>query len=320
MDRSHRVIPSLLKPYLRHPDDCMVLDGALATELESRGADIDDPLWSAKILVEAPATIRQLHFDYFAAGADVAITASYQASFEGFAERGLDRIQSADLIRLSVDLAKQARDEFLEQAEADTARRRPLVAASVGPYGAHLHDGSEYHGNYSASDRKIVDFHLRRIEVLLQAGPDLLALETIPSLREGELLLRTLEEFPQALAWLSFSCRDGSLLNHGESFARAMAAADDSAQIVAAGVNCTPPQFVSDLLRSVPGDIGKPLLAYPNSGECWVAGVNSWLPGQAGDSLAGMAAHWRTLGARIIGGCCRTGVADIADLSRSLRA
>lgn len=319
MEPSSRVIPSLLEPYLRDPGDTLVLDGALATELENRGADIDDPLWSAKVLLETPGAIRQLHYDYFAAGADVAITASYQASFEGFAARGLDRKQSADLLRLSVELARQARDEFLEQAEPGTARGRPLVAASVGPYGAHLHDGSEYHGNYSASDRKIRDFHLGRIEVLLQAGPDLLALETIPSLREGELLLRALEEFPQALAWLSFSCRDGVLLNHGESFASAMAAAADSAQIVAAGVNCTPPQFVSDLLSSVPGDSGKPLLVYPNSGESWVAGEHNWLPGQACESLAGMAAEWRVLGARIIGGCCRTGVADIAELSLSLR-
>lgn len=320
MDHSSPVIPPLLRPYLKRPGDTIVLDGALATELESRGADIHDPLWSAKILLEAPATIRQLHYDYFAAGADIAISASYQASFEGFAARGLDRHQSENLLRLSVELARQARDEFLEQSEPDAARGRPLVAASVGPYGAHLHNGSEYHGDYPASDRKILDFHLRRIEVLLQAGPDLLALETIPSLREGELLLRVLEEFPQALAWLSFSCRDGVLLNHGESFASAMAAAGDSAQIVAAGVNCTPPQFVSDLLSSVPGDSRKPLLVYPNSGECWVAGENTWLPGQAGDSLAGMAAQWRALGARIIGGCCRTGVADIAELSRSLRA
>ena len=319
MQHPSPIVPALLQPYLRRAGDILVLDGALATELESRGADINDPLWSAKILLEAPASIRQLHYDYFAAGADVAITASYQASFEGFAARGLDRSQSAKLIRLSVELALQARDDFLEKAERESDRPPPLVAASVGPYGAHLHDGSEYRGNYSVPDRQLIDFHLRRIEVLLQAGPDLLALETIPSLREGELLLRALEEFPHALAWLSFSCRDGASLNHGESFASAMAAAADSAQIVAAGVNCTPPQFVCDLLTSVSGETGKPLLAYPNSGECYVAGDNTWLPGQTDDSLAGMAAQWRRLGARIIGGCCRTGVADIAQLSRSLR-
>ena len=319
MDYPSPTVPALLEPYLHEPGDTMVLDGALATELESRGADINDPLWSAKILVEAPASIRQLHYDYFAAGADIAITASYQASFEGFAARGLNRSQSAELIRLSVELALQARDEFLEKTTREPDRPPPLVAASVGPYGAHLHDGSEYRGDYSAPDRQLIDFHLRRIEVLLQAGPDLLALETIPSLREGELLLRALEEFPQALAWLSFSCRDGALLNHGESFASAMTAAADSAQIIAAGVNCTPPKYVRDLLGSVSGETGKPLLAYPNSGECYVAGDNTWLPGQADGSLTGMAAQWRRLGARIIGGCCRTGVADIAELSRLLR-
>lgn len=309
----------LLAPFLADPDGVMILDGALATELEARGADINDPLWSAKILLEAPQNIRQLHYDYFAAGADVAITASYQASFEGFAARGLSRQKAADLMRLSVELARQARDELLDSGQQDPDRPRPLIAASIGPYGAHLHDGSEYHGNYQATDKAITDFHLRRMETLLQASPDLLALETIPSLREGELLLRAMEQFPDALAWLSFSCQDETRLSHGESFASAMAAANDSEQIVAAGLNCTPPEHVSPLLESVRGHTSKPLLVYPNSGECWISSGNRWIPGNTSESLAVMARLWQTEGATVIGGCCRTGVSDIAELARSLR-
>lgn len=308
-----------LRPFLTHPDSVVILDGALATELEARGADIDDPLWSAKVLLEAPETIRQLHYDYFAAGADVAITASYQASFEGFAARGLEEAESAGLMQLSVELAKQARAELLDSGHHDSQRPLPLIAASVGPFGAHLHDGSEYHGRYDASNNRIRDFHLRRMEVLLEAGPDLLALETIPSLREGEILLRALESFPQAAAWLSFSCGDGERLNHGESFASAVAACEDSDQIVAVGVNCTPPQHVDSLLRSAAGRGRRPRLVYPNSGECWVAHQNTWLPGESGGSLAVMGRQWKEAGARLIGGCCRTGVDDIAALAAALR-
>lgn len=313
-------IHPVLAPFLASPDDVLILDGALATELEERGADINDPLWSAKVLLESPESIRQLHYDYFAAGADVAITSSYQASFEGFAARGLSREEAARLMRLSVELANQAREELLESGQQDLHRPGPLVAASIGPYGAHLHDGSEYHGNYQATDTAIRDFHLRRMETLLQANPDLLALETIPSLREGEILLRALEAFPGAAAWISFTCQDDSRLSHGESFASAMAAAGDSKQIVAAGLNCTPPKHVAPLLDSARGKTKKPLLVYPNSGECWVSSGNRWIPGSKSESLAVMARLWQEQGARLIGGCCRTSVRDIGKLVRSLRA
>jgi homocysteine S-methyltransferase len=319
MSRDTQAITSILAPFLVDPEEVIILDGALATELEGRGADINDPLWSAKVLMESPESIRQLHYDYFAAGADVAITASYQASFEGFGARGLSREDAAALMRLSVELANQARDEVLDSGQRDTHRPRPLVAASIGPYGAPLHDGSEYHGNYPAADKAISDFHLRRMETLLQANPDLLALETIPSLREGELLLRAMEEFPDTVAWLSFSCQDDTRLCHGESFASAMAAANDSSQIVAVGLNCTAPQHVSPLLASAKGYTTKPLLVYPNSGECWVSKGNRWIPGSTSESLAVMAQLWQQEGARLIGGCCRTGVKDIADLARSMR-
>jgi len=294
-----------------------IVDGAMATELEKRGADIADPLWSAKVLLEKPALIRDLHRDYFLAGADIAITASYQASFEGFAARGLDAGQARDLFRLSVQLADEARDEFLDRCPAP--RPRPLLAASLGPYGAHLHDGSEYHGRYRASDRRIADFHRRRIEVLLDTRADLLAMETIPALREAEVLLRVLEEFPDARAWLSYSCRDGTAICHGESFASAVAAAASSPQVVAVGVNCTAPQFVTDLLQSARHRTRLPLLAYPNSGESWIPGEYAWVPGAEARSLAQAALGWRAAGARLIGGCCRTGVADIAALAKALR-
>lgn len=305
-----------LQPLLAHKP-VVILDGALATELERRGADLKDPLWSAKILLEEPALIRQLHYDYFIAGADVAITASYQASFPGLAARGLDAVQSADLMRRSVALAIQARDHYRNQLADDLVTQRPLlIAASVGPYGAYLHDGSEYRGDYDLTVEQLMDWHRPRLAVLATSGADLLACETIPSLAEGEALVRLLAEFPDTAAWLSFSCADGAHVCHGERFADCATMAAASPQIVAIGVNCTPPRYIESLLQKAMTVTQKPLLTYPNSGEYWDAATQCWLPGSGVADFAAAAQRWHTAGARIIGGCCRTTPADIAALAR----
>ncbi len=295
----------------------VILDGALATELEQRGADLKDPLWSAKILLEEPALIRQLHEDYFTAGADVAITASYQATFPGLAARGLDAEQSAALMRLSVQLATQARTGYCtHHADDPTAQRPLLVAASVGPYGAYLHDGSEYRGDYGLTVEELMAWHRPRLAVLATSGADLLACETIPSLAEAEALVRVLTEFPGTAAWLSFSCADGEHVCHGERFVDCVAMAAASPQIVAVGVNCTPPRYIESLLQQATTVTQKPLLTYPNSGERWDAANQCWLPGSGVADFAAAAQRWHAAGARLIGGCCRTTPADIAALAR----
>ena len=295
----------------------VILDGALATELEQRGADLKDPLWSAKILLEEPALIRQLHEDYFTAGADVAITASYQATFPGLAARGLDAEQSAALMRLSVQLATHARTDYCtHHADDPTAQRPLLVAASVGPYGAYLHDGSEYRGDYGLTVEELMAWHRPRLAVLATSGADLLACETIPSLAEAEALVRVLAEFPGTAAWLSFSCADGEHVCHGERFVDCVAMAAASPQIVAVGVNCTPPRYIESLLQQAAIVTQKPLLTYPNSGEHWDAANQCWLPGSGVADFAAAAQRWHAAGARLIGGCCRTTPADIAALAR----
>lgn len=307
-----------IDPFLHH-QSCLVLDGALATELERRGAVLDDPLWSARILLERPGLIRQVHEDYFRAGADGAITVSYQASFEGFARRGLSREQSEALLRGSVRLAVEAREAFWAEAANRAGRLRPLVAASVGPYGAFLADGSEYRGDYGLSKRQLIDWHRPRLAVLADSGADLLACETIPCLREAEALVELLGEFPGTAAWLSFSCCDGEHLCHGEPFREAAALAESCPQVVAVGVNCTPPAYVEGLLRSAAGHTGKPLLAYPNSGETWDAQRHCWVSGGRPVDFGALARRWYAAGARLIGGCCRTGPADIARIRHLLR-
>ena len=229
-----------LTPFLEG-DGVVILDGALATELERHGADLRDPLWSAKILLENPDLIRQVHLDYFTAGANVATTASYQATIPGLMYRGLSREQAADVLRLSVTLARQARDEF------ETRAIKPLVAASIGCYGASLHNGAEYHGNYGLSVQQLIDWHRPRVEILANAGADLLALETVPSLDEVEALVTLFRDFPNTPAWLSLSCQDERRLCHGETFADAVALANELPNIIAVGVNCTPPRFIGGL-------------------------------------------------------------------------
>ncbi len=310
---------TLFEPILRQ-QGIVILDGALATELEVRGADLNDPLWSAKILLEEPQLIRQLHDDYFVAGADVAITASYQASFPGLAARGLTDEQAADFMRLSVQLAIEARDRFRRgtacRAPTKAYQSGPLIAASIGPYGAYLHDGSEYRGDYGLTVNELMAWHRPRMAVLAASGADLLACETIPSLAEGEALVRLLAEFPDTLAWLSFSGRDGEHICHGERFADAVALANRSAQILAVGVNCTAPRHIESLLQSAQDVTDKPLLAYPNSGERWDGTAHCWLPGTGEADFAEAAERWYAAGARLIGGCCRTGPGEIRALQR----
>lgn len=300
----------------------VVLDGGLATELERRGADLRDSLWSAKVLLENPALIYQVHLDYFAAGADVATTASYQASFAGLAQRGLDQDGAAEVMRRSVALACAARNDFWRNPNNRQARLRPLVAASVGPYGAVLANGAEYSGDYDLDLAGLVAFHAPRLAVLAASGADLLACETIPTLVEAEALLAALAAVcPEMPAWLSFSCGDGQRLRHGERLTDAVALVARSRQVVAVGVNCTAPRHVESLLRAARAaqadSVRAPLLAYPNSGEVWNP-ETGWHIGEVhGDFGAGVA-RWWAAGARLIGGCCRTTPDDVRDVRVSL--
>jgi homocysteine S-methyltransferase len=289
----------------------MILDGALATELEARGADLDDELWSAKVLIEQPDLIRAVHVDYFRAGADVATTATYQASFGGFARRGIDSGAAAELMRTAVDLARSARDEFWADPANRHARLRPLVAASIGPYGATLADGSEYRGNYALSDRQLKEFHRPRLKLLAESGADLLAIETLPCEREALVLAQLVQECAPIPAWIAFSCRDGVHTREGQSICDCVLRLDAFEQIVAIGINCTAPQYIVPLLHAMRGQTGKPLVAYPNSGEQYDAGAKHWHGGAGPVPFAAAATAWRDAGARLIGGCCRTNPADI---------
>ena len=314
----------ILAPFLAD-DGVLLLDGGLATELEARGHGLSDALWSARLLRDDPAAIQTVHEAYFEAGARVAISASYQASVAGFARAGVGEVEAEALMRRSVALAVEAREAFLvRRASVHTARvatARPLVAASIGPYGATQADGSEYTGDYALDDAglgALARFHRQRLAVLADAGADLLACETIPSGREAMVLLDLLRDLPadSPPAWLSLSCRDGRSLRDGTPIEVVAARAQASDRLVAFGVNCVDPEHVLPLLQRAARETDLPLVAYPNKGERWDAKARCWVGGTGWDeaSLAGAARAWRAAGAWLIGGCCRTGPADIAAL------
>jgi homocysteine S-methyltransferase len=294
-------------------DDLVLLDGGLATELERRGHDLSDDLWSARLLLDRPEEIVATHRSYFAAGARVATTSSYQASFEGFARRGCSHDEAAALMRRSVRLARDTADA----AQADDGVRR-WVAASVGPYGAVLADGSEYSGDYGLTDAALRDFHGPRTEVLATSGADLLAIETIPSEQEVTVLLQVLDELPDGTAaWLSVTCADAATSRRGDDIDRVFGLARGHDRVLAVGVNCTAPEHVEELVLRAVAASGKPAVAYPNSGESWDAATRSWGGDGAGVDPAA-AARWVAAGARYVGGCCRVGATDIARLAAAL--
>ena len=302
-----------IRPFLNH-QNLFILDGGLATELEKRRFNLDDPLWSAKILLEQPDAIRQVHTDYLWAGADCVISASYQASLPGLLARGFSEAEAADLIRFSVQLAMEARDQFWAIMANRRGRIRPLVAASVGPYGAYLANGSEYTGVYDLDEAGLLAWHKPRWEILANSGADLLACETIPSLAEAKALRQLLLATPQMPAWVSFACKNGSQINDGTPLAECVALLNDVPNLVAVGINCTPPRFVTDLITAVQAHTNKLIIVYPNSGEQFDPNTKTWL-GQSDPSEFGtISREWRKMGALLVGGCCRTGPAHIQQI------
>jgi homocysteine S-methyltransferase len=297
-----------LERLLRHTDTAVITDGGLATELEAQGHDLSDALWSARLLLDEPAAISAVHRAFFQAGAMIATTASYQVSFEGFATRGIDASGTAELLRRSVAVAQAARAEF-------AADGRPRwVAASVGPYGAVLADGSEYRGRYGRSVRQLRDWHRPRLEILAETGPDVLAVETIPDIDEAEAIAPVIADIGLP-CWLSYTIEQGKT-RAGQPLSDAFAIVADLPQVIAVGVNCCAPAEVTKAVRLAREITAKPVIAYPNSGEAWDAARRTW----TGTSRisAGRASQWLAAGARLVGGCCRVRPADISSLAAAV--
>ncbi|XP_013794435.1 uncharacterized protein LOC106478439 [Limulus polyphemus] len=306
-----------------------LLDGGFATELVNLGFQLDDdPLWSSRVLATNPQSIVEVHKSYLMSGSDIITTASYQASVEGFEKYLNASVEEAEkLIGSSVSLAIQACENFWSQYHIQmelAGKTKPLVAGSVGPYGAVLHDGSEYTGNYvdNMTLEQLMAWHRPRIRCLVEAGCDILAFETIPAAKEGIALLKLLNEFPEAKAWLSFSCQDPHKLAHQESLeasVKSCLAVAPQHQLLAIGVNCCPPQYVQSLLSDIQLVRQKlPLLAYPNSGEKWEA-QKGWTSKCESQPIHYFLEDWIDLGVHYIGGCCRTTPYHIRNIAETLQ-
>jgi homocysteine S-methyltransferase len=309
-------------PFLK-ASGALVLDGGLATELEKRGHDLNDDLWSARLLMDSPAAIQEVHYDYFWAGADCGISTSYQATLDNLQARGLTIMQAVDLLRRSVKLVQAARNQFWQEYDGgwkiedrnrstvlrpgSAKRLYPLVAASIGPYGAALADGSEYVGDYNLEEDALFEWHRQRWHVLARSGADLLACETIPSYNEARALLRLLRETPGVWAWFSFSCRDEAHISDGTPISQCARLLDGQPRVVAVGVNCTPPRYIGGLIRAITAVSTQPVIAYPNSGERYDPKINQWYGLSDAAEFGTFSREWRKAGAALIGGCCRTG-------------
>ena len=291
------------------PERVLVLDGGMSNVLEDRGHDLSSDLWTARLLLDDPGEVAAVHAAYYRAGSDVATTASYQASVPGLVAAGLDREQAEATIRASVSVARETRDQLAEELG-----RELLVAASVGPYGAYLADGSEYRGRYGVTAAELRDFHAPRLELLAETGPDLLAVETIPDADEAEVLVPLLEELGLP-AWFSYAVTGGTT-RAGQPLEDAYAVVAGCEPLVAVGVNCSAPRDVGPALATAAAVTGKPGVAYPNLGERWDNATHSWAG--EGEFDVDLAPGWVATGARLVGGCCRVGPDRIAELRAAL--
>jgi homocysteine S-methyltransferase len=298
---------------LRDAADVVVLDGGMSNALEDRGHDLSDALWTARLLRDAPEEIAAVHEAYYRAGAVVATTASYQASGPGFTRAGLGHEEADALVTRSVAIARDVRDRMDDDRPRDDGARR-RVAASVGPYGAVLADGSEYRGRYGLTRAELREFHLPRLELLATAGPDLLAVETIPDADEAEVLVGLLDGVGLP-AWFSFSA-EGPRTRAGQPLRDAFAIAGSADCVVAVGVNCCEPTDVLPAVALAAEVTGLPAVAYPNSGEAWDAEARRWRGGTSYD--VGLARDWVRAGAAYVGGCCRVGPHAIAALAAAV--
>lgn len=317
----------------------VLLDGGLATELERAGHGLNDPLWSAKVLVEDPGAVAAVHTSFLHAGADCVTTATYQATFEGLAARGVARTEAETILRDAVDLAVRARDRFWADeanhmwparrpvgasAAQPTGRTRPLVAASIGPYGAFLADGSEYRGDYAIGPTALADFHRARLRLLANTRADILACETIPSFTEARALAALIDDVTDKPAWFTFTCRTrsgggrahGACLSDGTPIGEVAAWANETRGVYAVGVNCTAARLLPQIVHTLSAATGKPVIAYPNGGGEWDAVSKAWGQAGAGTDWGAACVSWVAGGAAAVGGCCRVLPADI----RAMRA
>ena len=295
----------------------LILDGGMSNVLENQGCDLNHKLWSAKIIETNPQAIVNCHLTYLEAGANCITTAGYQATVKGFMDLGFGLTEAKQLVLKSVELAEKAKSEFLTK---NKIKDNIFIAASMGPYGAYLADGSEYRGAYAIPEKELENFHLEQIKILDASGADFLAFETIPSLAEikalSSLLIDTIKP-----AWVSFSCKDGHYLNDGNKIREAAKILANHPTVFAIGVNCTAPKYITSIIQTLKNSApDKRVIVYPNSGEVYRADSKSWQGISDPNLFQTMAKEWFESGADILGGCCRIGPDHIRKIKALIKS
>ena len=304
-----------------HTHSTLVLDGAMATELEKKGVETDNELWSAMALIKQPEAVKAVHKEYFEAGADVAITNTYQANLEAFEKAGLSAADSAKMITEAVELAQAARQEFWDELSFKEKQKRlePIIAGSVGPYGAFLADGSEYTGAYQLTRAEYKAFHRPRMQLLAKAGVDLFAFETQPNFEECQALAELLrDEFPEMTAWLTFSVSDSQTICDATPLYEAVNYFNQFPQIVAIGVNCTKMENIEKSVEITRQVTSKPIVVYPNNGDIYDPKTKTWVANKKAVGFDQLVDAWQEAGAQLIGGCCRTTPQDIQTIAQAV--
>ena len=292
----------------------IILDGGFATELEKKDLDLKDRLWSAKIIAEDPDAVRDVHLSYLNAGADCIITSSYQATVPGFIAAGYSRSEAVELIGKSFRIASEAVKLFYETSPDMSKRPHPFIAASAGCYGSFLADGSEYRGDYHLDLKEYKDFHRERVDILAGAGAEIIAFESFPCLEEAAAVAELMEEYNNLCCWIVFTMQDAFRTSHGDNFKECVRFLQGKKNIAAYGINCSPPEFISPLLDSLDDELKNFFAVYPNSGEHYHTDCSCWREDPTVIDYRKLSEEWYSRGAKLIGGCCRTGPSDIAKI------
>jgi len=304
-----RIVNEILNNY-----PFVVLDGGMATELEKKGFNLNDHLWSAAILTDKPSAIRDVHLSFLEAGADCIITSSYQATVNGFIKKGYSQKEAADLIKLSVKLAREAVNIFLGNNPCEK-RPLPFIAGSAGSYGSFLADGSEYRGDYHLEADEYIKFHKYRVDLLAEAGADIIAFETIPCLEEGFALIELMKYYPDLPYWITFTVKDDIHISNGDPFPDFFKKAEYNQNFIGCGINCSSPENTAGVMKNLAGMNIRNFVVYPNSGELYDKSCDCWRDSEEKNSFISSVEQWYKLGAKIIGGCCRTGPEEISFIS-----
>ncbi|MGV2875897.1 homocysteine S-methyltransferase [Macrococcus capreoli] len=286
--------------------DITLLDGGFGTTVEAYGYDVKHELWSTHLIKEHPEAILKVHQAFVNNGAEIILTNTYQGAVQSFLNTGYTEREAEGYLQAAVELAHQS------------VSSNVLVAASLGPYGAMLGNGSEYTGAYQVRQSDYIEYHMQRLNILIEAGIRVFAFETIPNIEEVKAVKALLEDYPDIEAWLSVTLKDSAHLSDGTPIEEVIEVVNGIDNVHAFGVNCTSVKVIDGAVERLLALSEKAIILYPNGGRKYDAVEKVWID-QDDISLIEATVKWKQLGVKIIGGCCQVGPEEIGALSAVLK-